>query len=125
MFKFYKCLKCGQVVAKVKSTACTPVCCGQDMMELTPNTEDAAAEKHVPVVEIEGSVVTVKIGDVPHPMVEDHYISPVMLETTEGLYFKELKPGDDPEVKFVLAEGEKALAAYEYCNKHNLWMKEL
>ena len=79
MVKFFKCLKCGQLIAKVKSTACTPVCCGQEMMELTPNTEDAAAEKHVPVIEIEGNVVTVKVGDVPHPMVEDHYISPIMI----------------------------------------------
>jgi superoxide reductase len=125
MFKFYKCLKCGQVVAKVKATGCTPVCCGQEMMELNPNTEDAAAEKHVPVVEVEGNIVTVKVGDVPHPMVEDHYISPIMIETSEGIQFKELKPGDAPEAKFVLADGEKLIAAYEYCNKHNLWKAEV
>ena len=124
MFKLYKCLKCGQVVAKVKGTACTPFCCGQQMMELNPNTEDAAAEKHVPVIETEGNVVTVKVGSAPHTMVEDHYISPIFLETSEGLRVKELKPGDAPEATFVLAEGETVIAAYEYCNKHNLWKAE-
>ena len=95
------------------------------MMELNPNTEDAASEKHVPVIEVEGNVVTVKVGSVPHPLVEDHYISPIMIETTEGIQFKELKPGDAPEAQFVLAEGEKLIAAYEYCNKHNLWKAEV
>lgn len=124
MFKLYKCLKCGQVVAKVKGTACTPFCCGQEMMELNPNTEDAASEKHVPVIVKDGNVVTVKVGDVPHPMVDDHYISPIFLETSEGLRVKELKPGDAPEATFVLADGETVIAAYEYCNKHNLWKAE-
>lgn len=124
MFKLYKCLKCGQVVAKVKATGCTPVCCGEPMMELSANTEDAAMEKHVPVISQEGNVVTVKVGSVPHPMVEDHYISPIAIETTEGIHVKELNPGDAPEASFVLAEGEKLIAAYEYCNKHNLWKAE-
>ena len=124
MFKLYKCLKCGQVVAKVKATGCTPVCCGEPMMELNPNTEDAAMEKHVPVIEQDGNKVTVKVGSAPHPMVEDHFISPIIIETTAGVQFKELKPGDEPEATFTLADDEKLIAAYEYCNKHNLWKAE-
>ena len=112
MFTLYKCLKCGQVVAKVKATGCTPVCCGSPMMELSANTEDAAMEKHVPVIEQDGNVVTVKVGSVPHPMDEDHYISPIAIETTEGIQVKELKPGDAPEATFTLAEGEKLIAAF-------------
>jgi len=124
MFELYKCLKCGQVVAKVKATGCTPVCCGDPMMKLNANTEDAAQEKHVPVIEVSGNSVTVKVGSVPHPMEEDHFISPIAVETTNGVYVKELKPGDAPEATFALADGEKVIAAYEYCNKHQLWKAE-
>ena len=88
MFKLYKCLKCGQVVAKVKATGCTPVCCGEPMMELNPNTEDAAMEKHVPVIEANGNVVTVKVGSAYsinkicyHLEVEEHIFLDVQIHS--------------------------------------------
>ena len=121
MFKVYKCMKCGQVIVKVKATACTPTCCGEPMTELTPNTTDAAQEKHVPVIDKKDGKVVVKVGSVAHPMEADHFISPIMLETSEGVRIRELAPGDAPEAEFSVGADEKVIAAYEYCNKHGLW----
>ena len=70
--KFYRCETCGQIIAVIKSTGCSPVCCGKPMKELIPCTTDAAVEKHVPVVSREGDVVTVTVGSVAHPMLEEH-----------------------------------------------------
>ena len=92
---------------------------------IEPNTVDAAREKHVPVVTVEGSVVQVVVGGVEHPMEEDHYITFIALETTAGLQMAYLKPGDRPAATFALVEGARAIAAYEYCNKHGLWKAEI
>ena len=93
--------------------------------KLVPNTTDAAGEKHVPVVSANGSIVNVKVGSVEHPMLEAHYIQFIVLETEAGFYAKYLTPSDKPEASFVLADGEKAVAAYEYCNLHGLWSAEV
>jgi len=103
----------------------TLVCCGKEMKELVPNTVDAAVEKHVPVVEVEGNKVTVKIGSVTHPMTEEHYIQWIYLETKEGVQAKCLQPGEEPKAVFMLNEGNEAVSAYEYCNLHGLWKKEV
>ena len=97
------------------------MCCGQKMTELVPGTVDAAQEKHVPVVEVKGNVVHVKVGAVAHPMLEEHSIQWIALETSQGSQIKYLKPGEQPEAVFALAEGEQVVAAYEYCNLHGLW----
>ena len=91
------------------------------MLELVPGVTDAAAEKHVPVISVEGNVVTVSVGEVSHPMLEEHYIEWVLLQTNKGIQKKWLKPGEEPKASFILDEGEKAVAAYEYCNLHKLW----
>jgi len=103
----------------------TLVCCGNDMEELVPNTVDAAVEKHVPVIEVEGNKVTVKIGSVTHPMVDEHWIEWIYLETKEGVQRKCLKPGDEPKAVFVLNDGDEVVSAYEHCNIHGLWKKEV
>ena len=95
------------------------------MTELVPGTSDGAFEKHVPVYHTEGNKVTVTIGAVEHPMLEAHYIQWIALETESGVQIKNLKPGEKPEAVFLLPEGEKAVAAYEYCNLHGLWKKEI
>ncbi len=118
--KFYKCDACGNVFPMENAFPC----CVQGMTELVPNTTDAAGEKHVPVVTVEGDKVNVKVGSVEHPMLEAHYITFIVLETTAGFQKKNLKPGEKPAADFVLAEGEKAVAAYEYCNLHGLWKAE-
>ena len=121
MLKFYKCAHCGQIILKVKETPVPVVCCGEPMKQLVPNTTDAANEKHVPVVEVNGNTVNVKVGSVEHPMLDVHYIEWIVLETTNGYQVKKLNPGQKPEAIFVLAEGEEVVCAYEYCNLHSLW----
>nr|WP_027870195.1 desulfoferrodoxin family protein [[Eubacterium] cellulosolvens] len=123
---FYRCESCGNFVTFLtEKTACTPTCCGETMKELVPNTTDGAAEKHVPVVNVEGSCVTVTVGSVEHPMLEAHYIQFIILETNLGFQKKDLKPGQKPEAVFALAPDEKPVAAYEYCNLHGLWKKDI
>lgn len=90
--------------------------------ELVANTVDAAFEKHVPVIEVAGDTVTVKVGSVEHPMLDAHYIEWIVLVTESGFQMKWLKPGMKPVATFILTPGEKAVAAYEYCNLHGLWM---
>ena len=86
---------------------------------LTPNTTDAAGEKHVPVISISGDAVHVAVGSVEHPSLETHYIEFIVLVTEGGMQMKWLKPGMKPEATFLTKE--KAVAAYEYCNLHGLW----
>lgn len=123
--KFFICKTCGNLVNLLNVGGGTLVCCGKEMEELVPNTVDAAVEKHVPVVEVEGNKVTVKVGSVTHPMLEEHWIQWIYLETKEGIQTKCLKPGAEPKAIFALNEGDEVVAAYEYCNLHGLWKKEI
>lgn len=124
--KFYKCETCGNIITKLKDSSVNVVCCGNPMKELIPGEVDAAVEKHVPAVTIEGDKVTVKVGSVPHPMVENHYIEFIALETVQGLQIKYLESDyEAAEAVFVLADDDKAVCAYAYCNLHGLWKKEL
>ena len=88
--KIFKCEKCGSMVIKINNAACTPVCCGDPMTELVPGTSDGATEKHVPVVEVDGNKVIIKVGEVEHPMLENHYIQYIWLETDKG--FMQISP---------------------------------
>ena len=99
-------------------------CCAGGCEELLPNTTDAAGEKHVPVIGINGKEVTVTVGSVEHPMLPAHYIMWIVLETSQGYQKKLLRPEEKPAAVFALAEGETVTAAYEYCNLHGLWKAE-
>ena len=94
---------------------------GEPQVELTANTEDAAVEKHVPVITTEGNKVTVSVGSVTHPMLAEHYIEWILLVTDKGIQKKLLKPGEEPKAEFALLDGEKVLNAFEFCNLHRLW----
>ena len=119
--KFYKCSICGKIIAVVEARGVPTICCGKPMEELVANTEDGAYEKHIPVFEVKDGIVTVKVGEVAHPMVDAHYIQWIALETNLGNQRKVLKPGQAPEAKFALLEGEEVLNVYEYCNLHGLY----
>ena len=119
--KFYRCDHCGNIVTFVHSAGVPVMCCGQKMTELVPGTTDGAAEKHVPVVHVEGNQVRVQVGSVEHPMLEEHHIEFIAIETKQGSQVKYLKPGEKPQAVFALAEGDQLVAAYEYCNLHGLW----
>lgn len=119
--KFYKCDICGKIVAVVKPTQADTVCCRQPMRELVPGTTDGALEKHVPVYTVEGNTVTVKVGEVAHPMTEAHSIEWIAIETEQGEQRKALRPGDKPEATFALVPYDKVKSVYELCNLHGLW----
>jgi len=121
--KFYRCEHCGNIVEFVEASGVPVVCCGQPMTELVAGSVDAALEKHVPVVTVEGNVVKVAVGEVEHPMVPEHFIGWVTIETKKGSQRKYLKPGEKPEVEFVLAADDELVATYEWCNLHGLWKK--
>lgn len=122
--KFYICRHCGNLIGMIQDTGVPVMCCGEKMQPLVPNTVDASGEKHLPVAQVSGGVVSVNIGSAAHPMIPEHYIQWVYLQTANGGQRKALKPGDAPEVKFCLGD-DQPVAVYAYCNLHGLWMTEL
>ena len=123
--KFLLCRRCGNLIEMINDSGVTPICCGIDMDVLTANTTEAATEKHIPVIEINGNIAKVTVGEILHPMEEAHYIEWIHLETNKGIKRVNLKPGDEPIASFALAEEETVTSAYAYCNLHGLWLKEL
>ncbi len=118
--QIYKCSVCGIIVEVLHTGKGHPVCCDQPMELMKENTVDAAREKHVPVVEKTDNGIKVKVGSVPHPMTDEHYIE--WIEVINGPYVnrKELKPGEEPEAEFYVPE-QPGLVVREYCNLHGLW----
>lgn len=124
--KFYKCNICGNVVAKVVDSKVPVVCCGQPMELLVPQTEDAANEKHVPVVtKLSPNKYKIVVGSTPHPMVAAHHIAFVYLETEKAGSLAYLDVDGAPEGVVCVCEDDKPVAAYEYCNLHGLWKTDL
>ena len=124
MKKFAICRHCGNIIEMVHDAKVPVFCCGQKMEVLVPNTVEASGEKHVPVARVEGSKVIVNVGSVDHPMVPEHFIEWVYVETEKGGYRKYLKPDSAPHVEFELGS-DKPKAVYAYCNLHGLWKTEL
>ncbi len=119
--RFYRCTHCGNIAYKLFDAGVPMACCGESMVLLEAGIVDAALEKHVPDITRDGKTVTVKIGSVPHPMEEKHYIQFIAASCGENIYVRQLSPGDEPVLRF---EAEGAVCAYEYCNLHGLWKGE-
>jgi len=119
--RFFICKHCGNIITLLEDSGVPVVCCGENMTELTANTSDGATEKHVPVIKSEGSKVTVSVGSVAHPMLPEHHIVWIYLQTNLGGQIKYLEVGAEPKAAFALSEGETLNAAFEYCNLHGLW----
>ena len=115
----FHCEVCGNIVEVLRVGAGELVCCGQPMTLLTENTVDASKEKHVPVIEKTADGVKVKVGSVPHPMEQKHYIQWIELIVDDNTYIAFLKPGQAPEATFWVKG--TVLTAREYCNLHGLW----
>ena len=101
------------------------ICGGSPMKQLKANTTDAAQEKHVPVVEVDGKKITIKVGSVAHPMTDAHLIQWIYLQTKKGGQYRNLTPVDKPEATFIVADDDEPIAAYEYCNLHGLWTAKI
>lgn len=123
--KFFICEHCGNVIEKVYDKKVPVVCCGEKMKELKAGTTDAALEKHVPVVTVDGNVLKIAVGSVLHPMTQEHHIAFIYVQTNRGAIRVDLPHDGEPVAEVVLSEGEKAVAVYEYCNLHGLWKTEL
>ena len=117
--QIYKCNICGNIVEVLHAGVGQLVCCGQPMELLTEKTTDVGLEKHVPVIEKTAKGIKVKVGSVPHPMEQKHYIEWIEVIADGTSYRKFLNPGDKPEAEFKIT-AEK-IAAREYCNIHGLW----
>ena len=119
--KYFICEHCGNIVTMVQDKGVPVFCCGQKVTPLVPGTVEAAHEKHIPVYTVEGNTVHVKVGSVDHPMLEEHFITWISLQTRQGSQIKYLKPGEAPGADFALTEGDAVEAVYAYCNLHGLW----
>ena len=115
---FYRCERCGNIVALVKKGGGTLSCCGQAMTKLEANSTDAAKEKHVPVVTREGGRIKVAVGATLHPMLAEHFIEWIALAADGKVEIVYLKPGDEPKAEFAQAASG---TVYAYCNLHGLW----
>ena len=121
--RFFRCRHCGNVIQKLVDSKVPVVCCGEQMQELIPGTIDASKEKHVPVVtRIDGCKIKIQVGSEPHPMLPEHHIAFIYIETDNGGIRIDLK--DKPETLVCTCNGTP-LAVYEYCNLHGLWKTEL
>lgn len=117
----YKCSLCGNIVEVLVGSGPVPVCCGQEMARLMENTQDAAVEKHVPVIEKIKGGYRVVVGQVAHPMLDAHYIQWIEVLSEGKVYREYLKPGAAPEATFMIDSDD--ITAREYCNLHGLWKK--
>ena len=122
--RFFICKHCGNLAGMLNSAGVPMVCCGEVMERLVPNSAEAASEKHLPVVTVSGDTITVSVGSAAHPMGPDHSIQWIYLQTEDGGQRKSLKPSSAPEAKFTL-HGDKAVAAFAYCNLHGLWITKI
>lgn len=120
--QIYKCEVCGNMVEIIHEGAGELVCCDQPMKRMEENTTDAALEKHVPVIEKTEGSIRVKVGSVPHPMQEEHYIEWIELIADGRAYRQFLKPGEEPEAVFNIEA--QNITAREYCNIHGLWKSD-
>lgn len=123
--KLLKCETCGKIVEVVIDTKVPVMCCGKPMVELVANTTDGAHEKHVPVLSVEGDQLIVKVGEVPHPMLDVHWITNIFVVYGQNVAKVTLNPGQEPEATFALNGYKGKIEVYEYCNLHGLWKSEI
>lgn len=119
--KLYVCPICGNVVEKIVDKGVPVVCCGKPMVELTANTTDGALEKHVPVLSIDGDKLHVKVGEVSHPMTDEHLITTIIAVFNKQVLRVDLSSADQPEAVFAIGDYKGTIEVYEYCNLHGLW----
>jgi len=121
--EIYSCKACGAMLEVLSAGGGTPICCGQEMVLVQPNTVEASQEKHLPVIEVTSEGVIVKVGSVAHPMEEKHYITWIEVIADGRVYRQNLQPGSKPEAFFPV-KTEK-MVVREFCNLHGVWQTEI
>lgn len=117
--KFFKCNHCGNLIEMINNSGVKVVCCGEKMEELVPNTVEASVEKHLPVItKVDDCTIRVEVGSVAHPMIPEHYIEFIYVETDHGI--QRIPLTDTPSAELCVCNG-KPIAAYAYCNLHGMW----
>jgi superoxide reductase len=119
LFEVYKCEVCGNIVKVVHGSGGTLTCCSKPMSLQQEKTSDQGKEKHVPVIGRSVNGILVKIGSVPHPMEEKHFIEWIEVRTGNAVYISGLKAGEKPEAEFCITDTNAKARAY--CNVHGLW----
>jgi superoxide reductase len=123
MFEVYKCEVCGNITKVVHNSGGLLVCCGKPMILQQEKTADQGKEKHVPIVEKSEKGIMVRVGSIPHPMEEKHYLEWVEVRDGENVCIRGFKPGEKPETEFCCADTD--VKARAYCNVHGLWTNKV
>ena len=115
--KFKKCLKCNNIIEIITegNSDNKIICCANEMVDIIPNSVEASFEKHLPVYELDGSNIKIKVN---HVMESDHYIEWILVKSKNKIVKKDFNENDIPEL---LVPYEKGSFIYSYCNKHGLW----
>lgn len=121
---FFTCKKCKNLTEMIKDSGERMVCCGEPMTKLIPNTAEGSAEKHVPAVTVSDRTVSVEVGSIPHPMLEEHHIEWIYLQTEKGRQRRFLRLDETASAVFELVD-DRPIAAFEYCNIHGLWKSDI
>ncbi|WP_409199640.1 desulfoferrodoxin family protein [Methanobrevibacter sp. DSM 116169] len=119
--ELYKCNKCDYIVEMIHGGACEMKCCDEEMELLKAIQKEEGTEKHIPIITVDADKIKIDIGEVPHPMVEEHWINFVELFVGDQIFRQELYPGDEPSVTFNVASKGEEVSARIYCNIHGLW----
>lgn len=119
--EFYYCTVCKNLMIKLNDSGLTPVCCAKSMVKLDESEIEGTPEKHKPTCEKVDNKLMVKVGDLTHPMTDEHYIEWIFVKTDKGIHGQFLAPADVPKACFKLCEDERIQGVYSYCNIHGLW----
>ena len=125
--EIYKCNVCGNVVEIINAGVGQLVCCSLPM-ELLPEhkNDDEYQEKHIPIVTLEGENKTIRVGSIPHPMEEKHYIMFIEAISPDKKYLKRkyLFPSEEAKMELKQNCNYSEFTARELCNIHGLWVSE-
>lgn len=121
---FYWCSECGSIVEIIEDSGKDILCCGKPLEYLEPNVREASTEKHLPVAEIDGDTITVRVGAVEHPMTDEHFIKWISVISANRIQRVYLAPHQKPEAVFNVPE-KGDVSVYEFCNIHGLWVTKL
>jgi superoxide reductase len=122
-YEVYKCEVCGNIVQIMHGSVGTLVCCNKSMRLLEGLSDSEGSEKHIPIIEKTPEGIMVKVGSIPHPMEEYHYIEWIEIIIGDNIYRKHLSPGSNPQARFNLSEDDlkEGIIAREFCTVHGMW----